>query len=276
MAEVRQEHIEWLVKRCNQEAKGWLTRIVARRTKISVPKLSRLKRGQKTLSETELNSLVELYENDQAQHRHTGNVGAKSPPVESEASSQIEDPRPDEKTFFVHEIYPEQFITDLERTVRASITGTSLRRLELEHERIREILVRDNTSAIQVLFVDYMKKELCRYAAIQEFGKDNAKTVKRFKDRLKKNAAWWFDLRKEFNERVEIKKIDFPLAFGLDVLEFKAGGGTVYVCLYPLMDGGEEQDKPIVEIRNGDKTWHSFYKKQFERHWKRAAQFKRL
>lgn len=168
--------------------------------------------------------------------------------------------------------FPEQqFIDDLQRTEKLSMTGTNLRRHDKRREIIDDFLVQGGT--IDALLID-PRSSARRFAAFQEHGNESQKSVAAFLAHLKSSREWLCGLKTQENnkyyERVDIKKIAYPLCFGMDVLDFYGGGGVVFLRFYPLMINQEEKDRPIIEIRDDNKDWYFFFRAQLDRHISRA------
>ena len=166
--------------------------------------------------------------------------------------------------------YPDDFSELLRKATKLSMTGTNLRRHLKRREDIDSIVSRGGS--IQAILVD-PKSEARRYSAFQENGDFTSRSVEIFDNRVNDCYGWLCDLKtkknNKFYERVDIRKIDYPLTYGLDALEFEDGRGVIYIRFYPLMLDENDSDRPIIEI--GDKTdWYSFFKLQCKTHFDKA------
>lgn len=243
---------------------------VARATGIPSARLSLFRRGkQNTLNRDERDVLLAFIRKHAKGAPGTASFNKDHPFTLN--NSTPHSPLLDNPPITFHLEYPDAFAIDLRRAENLKVMGTSLRRLTRRRRQIRELVARGGK--VQVIFIDPAKEELRRYETIQEFGDDSFQSMTKFLERLQSGADWWFKLKNgcdSHRQQVEIKTIDYPLAFGLDIMDFGRGRGSIYVQFYPLVLDDEEEERPIVEIRDDNEIWYTYYREQFERHWDRA------
>lgn len=243
---------------------------VSRGTEIPSARLSLFRRAkQNTLSTAEHNALLNYIQ----KHLEGSGYIISSDKELSSARRYLTAHHPafDNPPITFHLEYPDQFTYDLRRAENLKVMGTSLRRLTPRRKRIKELVSRNKK--VQVLFIDPTKSGLLRYETIQEFGDDSRESIFKFSNRLLLNARWWFELQSERRadkQQIEIKVIEYPLAFGIDLMDLGNGKGSAYVQFYPLVLDEDEEERPIIEIRENNLIWYEYYKEQFERHWELA------
>ena len=179
--------------------------------------------------------------------------------------------------------YPRSYGKDFARARKLSISGLNLRRiLQGRMKDLKNVLERKGN--IRVIFLDPDFEELCRYAAIQDWGESDPKSADAYSDSIRVAYRKMSKLQKERERKprvgngknrkrkqvgtLQIKKIRYPLGFGIDAMTFddpKDGD----VRSYPMFSG--EEDRPIVPLKPADGYWYTFYKNQFELHWRRAT-----
>jgi hypothetical protein len=182
-------------------------------------------------------------------------------------------PLPDER-FILKSDYPLYFEDQLQKTKKISMLGTNLRRVLKWRPHIERII--DGGGSVEAVLVDPLS-DATRYSAYQEHGDSTTLSLATFVGHVD-NCWQWLSKQQtknnyRFYDQVNIKKIDYPLAFGLDVLEFEDGDGVIYIRFYPLMYGENEHDRPIIEFtRESEESrdWYDVFKTQWERHSSKA------
>lgn len=162
--------------------------------------------------------------------------------------------------------YPASYREDFKRAANLSIMGSNLRRLMYDYMKdISGTL--DSGGTVKVILVN-PRTAASRYAAIQDLGPGNdeedeegfAQTIL-----LAYKAFLKVKNRNSNGANLTMKMIDYPLAFGMDVMEFSDGHGRIYLRYYPIST--PEEDRPIVVLNDTDQYWYEFYKSQFLKHW---------
>lgn len=190
------------------------------------------------------------------------------------ARAAEKDGRPNKVSKFeFHEIYPSSYFTHFARAKNLWISGLNLRRIL--HGRLSDIknaLKRGGT--VQLIFIDPDVEELCRYAAMQDWGQSDAKAPSRYSESIRTTYRALSGLQTQSANRrnvgkLMIRKLRYPLGFGIDAMTFYDGAEedeALYVRYYPMFS--DEEDRPIVRLRPSDEYWYAFYKRQFQLHWR--------
>jgi hypothetical protein len=177
-----------------------------------------------------------------------------------------------DKSFLLMTDYPRRFESQLQKTKKISVLGTNLRRLIKWRTHIEDIITRGGR--VEAILVD-PDSDAARYSAFQEHGDMTTLSVSSFVNHLDNCCQWLREQQTKENNRfydqVEIKKIDYPLAYGLDALDFGNGDGVIYIRFYPLMLGEGEHDRPIIEFTKQSEDWHGLFETQWVRHFSKAA-----
>lgn len=164
--------------------------------------------------------------------------------------------------------YPNEYGTELRSATQLWITGTNLRRIVQDNYlgHVRTILERGGS--VKVL-MNHPLDEACRFAMIQDSGPGS--DLRLYKELVHKNLSKFWEVQEtgRNGKNLEIRTIDYPLSFGLDVLNGESDTtGIIYVRFYPLPNMQvHSEDRPIVKLRAVDGYWYDFFKDQFERHW---------
>jgi hypothetical protein len=166
--------------------------------------------------------------------------------------------------------YPASYETDFSRARQLSIMGLNLRRII--HAHVKDIsLVLDRGGNVDIILLN-PNCQACKYAAIQEFGRSDSKSVLALKNSIQQAYISFCELKRE-RERganLTVKIIDYVPPFGLDAMEFDdANECVIYVRYYPIKT--EVDDRPILALRADDGYWYQFFKEQFVRNWKLAT-----
>jgi hypothetical protein len=180
--------------------------------------------------------------------------------------------------------YPYTYERDFARATALSISGLDLRRLHGHIGDLKEVIRRQGS--VRIILLDPEYYELCRYGTMQDWGKKSSKSVEVYRDsiwttyeiiRSVMRTGMAAGKTKQRNKRLsrssgtlEIRALRYPLGFGIDFMTFEdANDGAIYVRHYPMYAGVE--DRPIVPLTTADGYWYSFYKEQFEIHWRNAV-----
>jgi hypothetical protein len=176
----------------------------------------------------------------------------------------------------LEERYPKEYEEDFKNAEELWISGTNLRRIVTDQklDEVRQVLGRENGS-VKVLMHRPRYTAACKFAMIQE-GLEEQDFVEYCVD-VRDNLLKFFNLRaeKEVGKKLEIKTINYMLAFGLDVMNgtHNGAGGAVYLRMYPLPRRGIKkfEDQPIVKFQPNDRRWYQFFKDQFTYHWEHES-----
>jgi hypothetical protein len=161
------------------------------------------------------------------------------------------------------ETYPPEHQRELASAGQLWITGTNLRRIiPLRFKELRQILARGGTVA--AIFVDPDSENSQRYAAMQEQGAvKEIRGLMEYQSKLIEEGMK--GLKKLYNEvklgKMLIYKIDYPLGFGLDVIDGEDNKGIIYVRHYPFADDGQ----PVLRLTRDNEVWYRHYLFQLER-----------
>ncbi len=180
--------------------------------------------------------------------------------------------------------YPATYKRDFARATELSISGLDLRRLQGHLKDLRRVIRRKGN--VRIIFLDPDYYELCRYGALQDWGKSDPELVAIYRDsiwttyemiRSRMRASMVVNKTKLGNKEkkkpsgtLEIRTLRYPLGFGIDSMTFDdPEEGAIYVRYYPMYP--DTDDMPIVPLTTADSQWYSFYKEQFETHWNEAV-----
>jgi transcriptional regulator with XRE-family HTH domain len=164
--------------------------------------------------------------------------------------------------------YPNEYGTELRSATHLWVTGTNLRRIVTDNYlgHVRQILERGGS--VKVL-MNHPLDEACRFAMIQDRGPGS--DLRLYKEHVHHNLSKFCEIREtgRNGKNLEIRTINYPLSFGLDILNGEnETAGVIYVRFYPLPNMQvPSEDRPIVKLRAVDGYWYDFFKDQFERHW---------
>jgi transcriptional regulator with XRE-family HTH domain len=166
--------------------------------------------------------------------------------------------------------YPRSYPDELSSAKELWVSGLNLRRLIPDHEETLAKVLNAGGKIRALLVNPGAKCHANKYAAAQDKGPNS--NVRIFRGTIIDALDALCQLRKmtACGKRLEIKTIDYPLPFGLDIKDPKENG-IVYVRLYPLNRKGRKdsvtQDRPIMEIKKADGYWYDFYVEQFNQQW---------
>ena len=172
----------------------------------------------------------------------------------------------------LEERYPKEYEADFENAEELWISGTNLRRIVTDQklDQVRKVLSRQNGS-VKILMHRPRYVAACKFALAQEGLEEQDLTE--YSVDVRDNLLKFFNLRAEpaVGKKLEIKTINYMLAFGLDVMNGTRNdaGSVVYLRMYPLPRPGIKkfEDQPIVRFRPNDRRWYQFFKDQFTSHW---------
>jgi transcriptional regulator with XRE-family HTH domain len=178
---------------------------------------------------------------------------------------------------------PEMYWRDLEAATELWTSGLNLRRILEGREGIFENILQREGSVIKAMLLDPAEGH---YGAIQEggVGSDDKAYAKTIVTAHKKICR----MRKGRPGKLEIRKVKFPIPFGLDLINASAPDWIVWIRFYPIRrcrldeidDPIEEpqyktyEDQPIVRLdaHEADRTnLCILYKRQFITLWKDLA-----
>ena len=153
--------------------------------------------------------------------------------------------------------YPEHYERILTGADILWMVGTNLRRIIPDHlDRLRSIL--DRGGIVNAIFVK-PGSEAAKYSIKQEYGIDlTVSFIEKHVKYIEDNIGYLTDVRTSYKDRVNIYTIDFPLTYGMDVINNANRMQHIYLRLYPF----DEQDKPIIYLTTGHPYWFDFYGKQ--------------
>jgi transcriptional regulator with XRE-family HTH domain len=160
--------------------------------------------------------------------------------------------------------YPiKQYDADFGRAKNLKLTGHNLRRLVHSHMvHLKRVLT--DGGRVEVI----MLKPNCgayRYADMQDGGRGTLEAVKAYNQTLISHHGLLCGIQTKTNSRrYAIRRLDYVLPYGLDIMEFDDEGksGVIYVRAYPLHS--EVDDRPICRITDEDEYWFGYFKRQFE------------
>jgi hypothetical protein len=176
----------------------------------------------------------------------------------------------------LEERYPKEYEEDFENAEELWISGTNLRRIVTDQklDQVRKVLSKQNGS-VKILMHRPRYTAACKFALIQEGLEEQ--DITEYSVDVRDNLSKFFNLRAEpaVGKKLEIKTINYMLAFGLDVMNGTrdGAGSVVYLRMYPLPRRGIKkfEDQPIVRFRPNDRRWYQFFKDQFTTHWTHEA-----
>jgi hypothetical protein len=161
------------------------------------------------------------------------------------------------------ETYPtEQYPRDLASGTELWMSGTNLRRaIPYRSRELKKVLERGGT--IHAIFADPDSGEMMRYAAMQEQGNVQGEEVKNTqRELIDQNMKHLLDLSKEVSRgNVLIYKTEYPIGYGLDVIDRNSEEGIIYVRYYPFADDG----RPVLRLTRKNDRWYRFYLYQLDR-----------
>jgi hypothetical protein len=161
------------------------------------------------------------------------------------------------------ETYPsEQYPKDLASATELWMSGTNLRRaIPYRFKEFKQVLERGGT--IHAIFANPGSGEMMRYAAMQEQGNVGGEEVKNSQQELiNQNMKQLFNLSKEVSRgNILIYKTDYPMGYGLDLIDRNSEEGIIYVRYYPFADDG----RPVLRLTRKNDRWYRFYLFQLER-----------
>jgi hypothetical protein len=161
------------------------------------------------------------------------------------------------------ETYPsEQHPRDLASATELWMSGTNLRRaIPHRFKELKQVLERGG--AINAIFANPGSAEMMRYAAMQEQGNVKGEEVRNTQiELIKQNMEHLLDLSKEVSRgKVSMYKTDYPMGFGLDVINPNSEEGIIYVRYFPFADDG----RPVLRLTRKNDRWYRFYFYQFQR-----------
>ncbi len=167
----------------------------------------------------------------------------------------------------LYDVYPDSYLSSLEKAKVLWITGTNLRRLVVDHEKLLKDFVKEGGKIRAIL----LSRNPCaiNYAAQQDSGYDADSN--NFLSTIKKAENVLNELKNSGKpNQVIIKRTDYPLPFGLDAVDIETEDkGIIYVRFYPFHTG--DSDKPILVLKAHQSKWYAFYKKQLEIQWEHYA-----
>jgi hypothetical protein len=177
--------------------------------------------------------------------------------------------------------YPKDvYEDDFNRAIGASFTGTNLRRIVKEDEKLdhlkhlldritskKALLSNDDCDVKVLMHHPKCDDELCRLGRMQDEGRDSG-NLDSYRAHLHINLSVFCLLRAKYGNKVKIRTMKYMPAFGLDLYRYTPTGGACYVRMYPLPDPDvDNKDKPTFRLTHRDGYWYTEFKKQFDRHW---------
>jgi len=145
------------------------------------------------------------------------------------------------------------------------ITGLNLTRIF--PKRIKQLtkVVKDGGTINAILLS--LKSSAVKYAAQQDFGL--GANVEDYRGSINTAERCLRELKTLAPDRVNIKKIDYPLPFGIDAVDIRLENGIICVLFYPLES--EQGDMPVLVLKQNQSQWYTFYKDQLEKQWYQYA-----
>jgi prevent-host-death family protein len=160
------------------------------------------------------------------------------------------------------EKYPPEYQRDLASAKHLWVIGTNLRRIvPVRFKELRQVL--EGGGTVRAMFVDPTKDDAIRYSAMQEHGNFSGDEMRAYQRKLINGGRnELMKLAKETKSGdITIYKIDYPLSFGLDVIDGNTDKGIIYVRYYPFGDDGQ----PILRLTRENEMWYEYYLFQLER-----------
>jgi hypothetical protein len=147
------------------------------------------------------------------------------------------------------------------------LSGLSMRRIISKDDfryqgAVRAVLERGGI--VQIVMLD-PESEACRYAAIQDFGKDRANRDE-YRTRVLETLTKLCDIKAERKGTLSIATVDYMPTFGLDIVDPEEENAIIYVRYYPLNSEAVGDDKPYLRLEKSYGRWYQFYYDQFKSH----------
>jgi hypothetical protein len=182
----------------------------------------------------------------------------------------------------LEEHYPPQYASDLSQAQNIWAIGSNLRRvIPTYFKEFRQVLNRGGE--LHAVFTDPLDQagssiggpdplggsvksvpQAFAFSIMQEHGYYYNDEVKEFqKNLILKNRDSLLNLKQSSNtEKLYIYKMNYPLSFGIDVIDGLHDNGIIYVRYFPFADNGQ----PIVRLTRRNTHWYDFYLYQLERY----------
>jgi hypothetical protein len=170
----------------------------------------------------------------------------------------------------LEEHYPPEYSSDLARARNIWAVGSNLRRvIPTYFKEYRQVLNRNGH--IHAVFVDPLADEFddkgippaIIFSIMQEHGYHYNQEIRDFqKLMILKNRDSLLNLQQSCTAgELSIYKVNYPISFGIDVINGQDEDGVIYVRYFPFADNGQ----PIVRLTRNNTHWYDFYLYQLER-----------
>jgi len=162
-------------------------------------------------------------------------------------------------TFYVEE-YPSSYKNDFETAEELWLFGVSLRRtVQANYPKIEQKLRQGHIIKVLLVHPEGAGLEIAvsrNYARREVEPKSNE---------IRFNLQLLCDLRKSFPDKIEVRTIQYPLAYGVTAVNPDTASGTLYLEHYCFRTASDSLPRFMLRARDG--RWYDFFKSEMRALW---------
>jgi transcriptional regulator with XRE-family HTH domain len=182
-------------------------------------------------------------------------------------------------------VSPRDYFDELRSATRLCVSGLNLGRFIPNDISIIQEICAKKDGHVKALLMDGIDDNACKFGAAQEYG--DASLFEAYRATIVLAHSLLKPLLR--GGKLELRSIEYPIPFGLDVVDAEPPAGIVYVRGYPFRKAPSQlpnhnepvtqnepvPDQPILKFNSASpeqKYWHEFYKRQFYISWAMAKE----
>lgn len=162
-------------------------------------------------------------------------------------------------TFYAEE-YPSSYKSDFETAEELWLVGVSLRRtVQANYPKIEQKLRQGHIIKVLLVHPEGAGLEMAvsrNYARREVEPKSNE---------IRFNLQLLCDLRKSFPDKIEVRTIQYPLAYGVTAANPDTASGTLYLEHYCFRTASDSLPRFVLRAKDG--RWYDFFKSEIRALW---------
>jgi hypothetical protein len=168
-------------------------------------------------------------------------------------------------TFYVEE-YPSSYKNDFETAEELWLIGVSLRRtFQANYPKIEQKLRQGHIIKVLLVHPEGAGLEMAvsrNYARREVEPKSNE---------IRFNLQLLCDLRKSFPDKIEVRTIQYPLAYGVTAANPDTASGTLYLEHYCFRTASDSLPRFVLRAKDG--RWYDFFKSEIRALWNAGTEW---
>jgi len=160
--------------------------------------------------------------------------------------------------------FPASLENDVERSTKLWLVGITLSRtLKTYYSTLEQKLRKGGIIKVLLVHPDGMG---CKMAVMRIYPRGDLEFTQ---SQIRGVLNYLCDLKRIAPDNLEIRTIDYPLAFGAFAIDPETTSGVLYIEHYPFKTVGGAMPKFVLQARDG--RWYDFFKAEIQTLWENAT-----